>query len=42
MIAGIIIINHEILPSPDYLLGLIIALAILGLLIYALVKPEKF
>lgn len=35
-------ITHETINSTDYLVGAVIALFILGYLLYSLVKPEKF
>lgn len=42
MIAIILNATSELINALDYTIGGIIALLILGYLIYSLVKPEKF
>ncbi len=42
MNAAILIVTCEATESAGYVAGVIIALFILGYLIYSLIKPEKF
>jgi K+-transporting ATPase KdpF subunit len=42
MIAAFLFLTHDTTGSAGYVAGALIALFILGYLIYSLVKPEKF
>jgi K+-transporting ATPase KdpF subunit len=42
MKAIIIMVIHESNPATGYVIGLILALAIFGYLVYSLAKPDKF
>jgi len=42
MNAIILMITHEMNSPAGYLIGAVISIFILGYLIYALIKPEKF
>jgi len=42
MIATFIFLTHDKSDSAGYVAGAVIALFILGYLIYSLIKPEKF
>jgi K+-transporting ATPase KdpF subunit len=42
MNAAILIVTHDATESAGYVVGAVIALLILGYLLYSLVKPERF